>query len=327
MEIRHRSRTTAEHLRGSGNKSKKNTMVLGTTLLMVVACCVAAFLVLLQNDNQEGISNVSRSSSATTASSSSTGSFGFAAAAAVPSTSVSGLKVPVFYPKLPDSYHEFEDLASLNHKLEEDIQNSPVVTEAIALDTNYPPAFVKTCGASSGSNTNALERIQVLKGSKQPHLALELLKYCALEHYQGGLYLDAQSPLTSTLDHILAKTTTGGTDASTSLAVLNDPKIAPKSIHSGIFYISKGSSNNNAVVDGMIQLLMTTSLQTLESSPLLLPKSLYDYIANGAKTNPLTPGSNGGNWYLLQHTCNLSASLGQRQVTAPISNYALNSHR
>lgn len=310
-------------------------MIFATTIFVVLACGAVAYLVLLQDGSKElsSMAAAGRKSSlqaTTTTSSSTTSSSGVdaAASAAVTSsiTSKSGLKVPVFYPKLPDSYHEYEELSSMTHKLQEDIHNSPVVTEAMALDMDHPPAFVKSCGTDVDASVNALERIEILKGSKQPHLALELMKYCALEHYQGGLYIDAQSTLTSTLDHILAKTNNSGHNASANLAVLNDPKIASKSIHSGIFYIAK-SSKSNSVVSGMIQLLLTTSLITLESSPLLLPKSLYDFIATDANVTPLAPGPNSNSWHLLQHTCNLSASLGQRQVTAPISSYALNSHR
>lgn len=324
MEIRHRSRMAVKTSTASSKRT--STMMYGKSLFAVLAFCLAAYFGLIHDGPSNGGGATLGGMAPSSSSKSVFGNVGVAAAVP-PSTSISGLKVPVFYPKLPDSYHEYEELASMIHKLQEDIHNSPIVTEAIALDMDYPPAFVKTCGTTSGSNSNAFERIQILKGSKQPHLALELMKYCALDHYNGGLYVDAQSPLTSTLDHILAKTTQSGSDASISLAVLNDPKVAPKSIHSGIFYISKAASNNNAVVIGMIQLLMTTSVSTLESSPLLLPKSLYDFIANDAKASPLTPGTNGSTWYLLQHSCNLSASLGQRQVTASISSYALTSHR
>jgi hypothetical protein len=242
---------------------------------------------------------------------------------ATTATVKSGLSVSVFYPKLSEEAQGSEELLSMVHKLQQDLKYSPVVAEVIPLDMDHPPAFVRNCNGGGDSSSNVLERLETLKQSKQPHLALELLKYCAMEHYQGGLYIDSQSPLTITLEHILAKTSADGT----SLAVVNDPKIAPKSIHSSILYISKAQGNNNGVVKGMIEILMNTNLQILESSPLLLPKSLYDFIATDANMTPLAPGNNNNRWYLLQHSCNLSALLGQRQVTAPISSYALNSHR
>jgi hypothetical protein len=269
------------------------------------------------------------------------------------SSSSTALRIPVFFPKhYPQDNDEGNGgVLSMIRKLEQDLYHSPIVTEVIALDLEQPPIFLKTCNGGGDSNGNALERLEAMKNAQQPHLAFELLKYCALEHYGGGLYVDSHSVLTSTLDQILSNAAVRPEQGSpsnsspiSSLAVLNDPKIAPKSIHGGILYVAKrapkgtnesrkssdGSNNDGSsmVVKGMIQVLMTTSLKILASSPLLLPKSLYDFIATDSKVGQLAPGGDGNNhvWYLLQHACTLITT-GQRQVTAPISNYALNSHR
>jgi hypothetical protein len=190
-----------------------------------------------------------------------------------------------------------------------------------------PPAFLGSCGSSNAASGSGSvqERFALLKTSKQPHLAMELLKYCALEHHQGGLYVDSQSTLSSTLDRVLAKMTktTGG-----NLAVLNDPKISPDSIHGALFYVDgsyQKKKRNNSVVEGMINVLLSTDVKILESSPLLLPKRLYGLIAEDMGVAQLSSKAD-AEWYLLQHTCNLF-SLGQREVTTPISTYALNSHR
>jgi len=251
-----------------------------------------------------------------------------------------GLRIPVLYPKYSIPRQQGVDdndeimTSSVTVKLVEDLTNSPSVVELIALDMDNPPEFIKTCGAFDGKD-NPVERIEVLKKSKQPHLAIELLKYCAMEHYRGGLFIDSQSTLSSTVDHILAKTTPGGGTSRSSLAVLNDPKISPKSIHGALLYIadySNKSPTKSTVVEGMIQLLMTTNVKVLESSPLLITKSLYDLIAKDMKLTQLVPridpskNTKNNHWYLFQHTCSLF-SLGQRQLTAPISPYALNSHR
>lgn len=268
-----------------------------------------------------------------------------------------GLRIPAFYPR----YHPRDrdggtggGVPPMVHKLEQDLRHSPIVAEVIALDVEKPPPFLRTCGAGDSANGNggsgsgsALERLEVLKNSQQPHLAFELLKYCALESYNGGLYIDSHSSLTSTLELILSNAAVaaeqGSSPASSSigsLAVLNDPKIAPKSIHGALLYVAKPATRGTSgetrrigrgtsrVISGMIQVLMTTNVKVLESSPLLLPKSLYDLIAEDSKVAQLAPGGDGNNrvWYLLQHTCTLLTT-GQRQVTAPISDYALNSHR
>jgi hypothetical protein len=152
-------------------------------------------------------------------------------------------------------------------------------------------------------------------------LAIELLKYCAFVHYGGGLYLDSTSPLVDTFDHILfskASTTT----TTTNMAVLNDAFL-PRSIHGALLRLQ---NNDNDVAKDMLQILLTTSLPVLESSPLLLAKSLYDLIAAKAGVGKLSAGAVGDDWFFLQHSCTINP-LGGRQVTAPVSNYALNSYR
>lgn len=294
--------------------------------------------------------------------------------------SKSGVRVPIFYPRSKDggggavsntaagesitSSGWETGTAAMLSKLEEDINLSSVVSEAVALDPENPPYFINKCSTTSNSGNDisdsAADRLKTLLQSKQPHLAIELLKYCALQHHRGGLYIDSQSALTSTLDHILTKTTSvvGPNGAvqvfpghsEHNLAIINDPKVAPNSIHGALFYIAPydKSSSSNTVVDGMIDVLMTTSIKILESSPLLLPKSLYDLVAADARVASLTPGltttvgsgtgavgvdgnslvnnDNKKDWYLLQHTCTLYA-LGQREITTPVSSYALNSYR
>jgi hypothetical protein len=76
----------------------------------------------------------------------------------------------------------------------------------------------------------------------------------------------------------------------------------------------------------MIEVLLTTSTKVLEASPLLLPRTLHDLIANQAHVTSLHAGSVSDSWFLLQHTCHVDP-LRRTQVTAGISAYALNSYR
>ncbi len=211
--------------------------------------------------------------------------------------------IPVFFPVYNDA-----ESSAVTEKFMQDIQNSPSVGEIVPLDMKNPPEFLESCRIVGMDVAAVKKRFAELKASRQPHLATELLKYCALKHYQGGLFLDSQSTLSVTVDHIVSDITKtkGG-----NIAVLNDPKVSVDSIHGAIFYVKKQSGK---VVEGMISTLLSTDVKTLEKSPLLLPKTLYNMVTKG------------DNWYLLQHTCNLFA-LGQRQVSTPISNYALNSYR
>ena len=185
-------------------------------------------------------------------------------------------------------------------KMLQDLQRSPMVEQVIVLEPNQD--FVGAC-------PGVAKRLDQLA----PHLQIELLKYCALSYYKGGLYVDAESPLMDTLDHILSY--------NKNLAVLNDPFV-PRSIHGALLYLQ----NEPTVAASMMQILLTTSAKVLESSPLLLAKSLYDIIATQAGVGKLSPGPASDGWYLFQHSCTVQP-LGGRAMTTPISNYALNSFR
>mmetsp|Transcript_22313 Transcript_22313/g.53066 ORF Transcript_22313/g.53066 Transcript_22313/m.53066 type:complete len:793 (+) Transcript_22313:312-2690(+) len=243
-----------------------------------------------------------------------------------------GLHISVFLPVYTDS-NGAVTTSTVTEKLIEDLQSSASIGEVVYLDVEHPPAFLESCGSDgtavfaaedgASSTVAAQERFSVLKASKQPHLAMELLKYCALDHYKGGLYLDSQSTLSSTLDHVLTKMTknSGG-----NVAILNDPKISTDSIHGALLYFNKSKQKQSrAVVKGMINVLLSTDVKTLQSSPLLLPKHLYHLISKDMGVAKLSSKAD-AKWYLLQHSCNLFA-LGERELTVPISNYALNSHR
>ena len=226
-----------------------------------------------------------------------------------------GNGIPVFFPV----YNGVKSSA-VTDKLMQDIQNSASVGDIVPLDARRPPKFLDSCKGGVIKDSIAVKkRFAELKASRQPHLATELLKYCALQHYDGGLYLDSQSTLSITIDHILkemTKTIIGNIDR--NIAVLNDPKVSPDSIHGGLLYVNKKKSTN--IVDGMISTLLSTDVKTLEKSPLLLPKTLYDLMNKDA------PSKSEDVWYFLQHTCNLF-SLGQREVATPVDVYALNSYR
>lgn len=194
-------------------------------------------------------------------------------------------------------------------KLLRDLEHSPSVQEVVVLNDQDPtlPEFVAaTCGSEM-----VQRRYQEFRTTHK-HLALELLKYCALS-IEGGLFLDSDSPVLSTIEGLL------GSKAK-NMALLNDEYV-PRAIHGAFLFLRDGT-----IAKQMVQVLTTTSFDVLKSSPLLLPKSLYDAIAEHAKVGALTPGPLSESWYLLQHKCTINP-LGGRQVTAPISNYALNSYR
>lgn len=329
MEIRHRK----------SKASKIPKLALAVVLVVAICCGFAYKIIILEDDTVASFAAVP------------TGDDPYNNGGVVhPESSrqkKNGLEIPVFVPVYANTNANENGEASSNpvtEKLMQDLQNSASVGEIIALDVDNPPAeFLESCGTSGSNGIAAVaakfgassktaadagaaqERFAALKVSRQPHLAMELLKYCALEHYKGGLYLDSQSTLSSTLDHIVTKMTT---KPGANLAILNDAKISPDSIHGALLYIDKSSTKKTksaTVVEGMIHVLLSTDVTILESSPLLLPKHLYGLIAKAMGVAQLSSKAD-AEWHLLQHTCNLF-SFGQRELTTPISAYALNSHR
>ena len=240
----------------------------------------------------------------------------------IPARNVGG--IPVFYPVYKDA-----KASPVTEKLMQDILHSAKVGEIIPIDVEHPGEFLESCGNNNGglkgsSNMNDVQkRFLGLKSSKQPHLATELLKFCAMKHHQGGLYLDSQSTLTITIDHILAEMTKPASGG--NLAVLNDPKISPDSVHGAMFYVKKKKSQQ--VIEGMIDEFLAADVAYLEKSPLFVGKTLHNLIQKDTDDSSWKKSSAG--WHFLQHTCSISSSLGKRPDTnTPLTQaYALNSYR
>lgn len=195
------------------------------------------------------------------------------------------------------------------NKLKMDLKQSSVVNTVMELNvdvTSLPNFVLPECNRAQ----SRYEEFQ----STHPHLAVELLKYCALAQNDGGLFVDADSPILTTLEDLL------GQGLPYNIALLNDEFIS-QAIHGALLYLKDGT-----IAKQMVQVLTTTSLDVLKASPLLITKSLYDAIAADAKVGTLVPGTVSNGWYLLQHKCTINP-LGGRQVSVPISSYALNSYR
>lgn len=194
-------------------------------------------------------------------------------------------------------------------KLKQDMKHSKLVQTLVELNVEsatLPNFVLPACN-------KAQSRYEEFR-STQPHLAIELLKYCALSQNDGGLFVDADSPILTTLEDLL------GEELPYNIAVLNDEYI-PQAVHGALLYLK-----DSTIAKQMVQVLTTTSLDVLKASPLLLTKNVYDAIASDARVGTLIAGTVTNGWYLLQHKCTINP-LGGRQVSAPISSYALNSYR
>ncbi|KAL3941594.1 MAG: hypothetical protein SGBAC_004068 [Bacillariaceae sp.] len=195
------------------------------------------------------------------------------------------------------------------NKLKQDLKQSYLANTVVELNaefTSLPNFILPACNKAQ----SRYEEFQ----STHPHLAVELLKYCALAQNDGGLFVDADSPMLTTLEDLL------GEGLPYNIALLNDEYVT-QAVHGALLYLKDGT-----IAKQMVEVLTTTSLDVLKASPLLITKSLYDAIAADAKVGTLVPGTVSNGWYLLQHKCTINP-LGGRQVSAPISSYALNTYR
>ena len=165
--------------------------------------------------------------------------------------------------------------------------NNKVVFDYNALTTEEQLSFLQENTCVEGAST----RYTALKVANQTQLAEELWKYCALYFY-GGLYLDSGSALlrTEALKRFLSETS--------NAAVLMDA-FADKAIHGSLLYIHKPKST---VAMEMAKFLVETHISTLEASPLLLPRTLYQMIAQNKELNT---GVN-GDWNILRQFCSLN---------------------
>jgi Glycosyltransferase sugar-binding region containing DXD motif len=93
---------------------------------------------------------------------------------------------------------------------------------------------------------------------------------------------------------------------SRSVAVLSE-EYFPKTIHSSLLILQPDQKH---IAASMLQVLVDTSLETLEFHQLFLPRTLYELIATDAKatmtvTESLVLGENGPNWMIYETKCHV----------------------
>jgi hypothetical protein len=135
------------------------------------------------------------------------------------------------------------------------------------------------------------KRYQELRETKLDHLAQELWKYCALS-VNGGMYLDSESPLLASIDDLVGRRT--------NIAVWGDSSFS-NTLH-GSFLLLRDA--NSPVATGMLQVLMDTPLETLQATPLLLPRALNDLV-QAQVPGTLSVGANENDWWLLEQRCSI----------------------
>ena len=132
----------------------------------------------------------------------------------------------------------------------------------------------------------ALQRYQAFLKKDQAHLAHELWKYCVLAE-NGGLYLDAESPLLVSVEEIF--------NLEQNVAV--ESNYFQNTIHGSILLLKDGE-----IAIKMAHLMVETPIATLLASPLLLAKTLHTEI----QTTELSK------WHFYQHSCIMNPLQGRK---------------
>jgi mannosyltransferase OCH1-like enzyme len=143
-----------------------------------------------------------------------------------------------------------------------------------------------------------VKRFDELVKRKQAHLAAELYKYCALQK-RGGVWVDMSSPLLVRLEDVVKE--------NASMAVLGGA-FSGGSIHGSFLLLRREHAH---IAKTMLQLMIETSIKSLEASPMLLTRKLYSLIAESVceeSPHSLQTGWN-GDWFLLEQKCQVDALL------------------
>lgn len=160
--------------------------------------------------------------------------------------------------------------------------------EHIMLSLDDQEKFLRTHSCGQG----VVERFEELRSHDLDHLAQELWKYCALAA-SGGMYLDSSSPLLASVDTLLSR--------QTNIAVWSDSSFAD-TLHGSLLLLRDARS---PVAIGMVKVLLETPIDTLQATPLLIPRTLNDLV-QAQVSGDLSLGDNGnGKWLLLEQNCSV----------------------
>lgn len=158
--------------------------------------------------------------------------------------------------------------------------------EFMEFDVHQQKTFLSSNPCVEGDS----QRFAELVDANQPHLAHELWKYCVL-WVHGGAYIDVESPLLQSMESVFTK--------ESSVAVLSSHAQYPGTIQGSLILLRDAGS---PVAEGMAKLLVTTPVDTLIASPLLIPRTLHDLVSQQVGSSPGF-GKNKNNWWLYEHEC------------------------
>lgn len=205
------------------------------------------------------------------------------------------IKVFSTYSKRPNAVKQRQDIAMVNDSFEH-----------VVLNKRQQRAFLESSSPICGDV--AVRRFDRLLNSSQPHLASQVWSYCAL-YVNGGLILDSSSVLMVQLDALLQKHAI----QNVSMGVLHDVQIFPNSMYGSFLYLPQPHSS---ISEGMLNLLVNSTIKHLHKRPLLLPQMLYNLVQKELVDDTIQSGYNQlQNWHFLEQKCIVNLLRSSRNVS------------
>jgi hypothetical protein len=165
------------------------------------------------------------------------------------------------------------------HGLQQTIETDKVRLQVHALTLDQQQSFLQQ------NCHEATARFDEFVAQDQEFLAVEVFKWCALSQADVSVYMDAASPLLQRLHDTIAR-------ADSSILVRADEELFGKdTITTGLVVLRQ----QRDIAQQMLKVLLETSLDTLLSSPLHIPKMLFKLI-DGEKSTEQS-------WTFLKSSC------------------------
>mmetsp|Transcript_19621 Transcript_19621/g.30248 ORF Transcript_19621/g.30248 Transcript_19621/m.30248 type:complete len:755 (-) Transcript_19621:44-2308(-) len=283
---------------GSSSTGKPNNQKI--TQFVGIGCAVTILVALAWT------SSISSSSSSYASSSSSRG---ISTSSVVSLTSVPrrlhGPKVKVFSGITQDStttsQTEQQQRMAISSGSTTDSHNNNMMETVMLTPSQQRHYLTTNVGSSPWDSRKLVARYDELVADHHGHLAQELWKYVAL-YQHGGLYLDAESPLMPPLPVFLSEY------ANVNVAVYSE-KSFPKALQGSLLLLQ---DSNSPIAQQMVELILTTPTQTLQSNPLLIPTTLYSLVENHNEDDDSQKKKN--DWTFLEQRCTIDPVLKQKQT-------------
>jgi hypothetical protein len=210
------------------------------------------------------------------------------------------------------------------HDMEQNLPTDLAYFESISLSFDQQRDFLQE---NKGCGTTAAKRFDEFLELEQEYFAIDVFKWCALatSDEEATAYLESTSPALMRLQELVH-------DGSRSMVILGDGKLFPSTMHGSFVLLRK---EHRFIAQEMLRTIVETNLDSLQASPLLIPRTLYNLVVTHVQkldmskrddqtTFSLTPGDYLGSWRILEQKCLMDPL---RRMEKPSSWTDTSSHR